>query len=175
MALCGGVQFNEPAVYCSTNKQQHAGGGQKEERERQCEERRPASIHCSHPAIRAGWAFISHHFPLSFYCSDAAAPAASSLGLLGSSGFMAGKSSTSCCTRCVRYQQRAPCFELFISNNKTHLDIVRVGEEHGHTIDAHSPATRWRKAVFQGRAKRLINHLSFVISSFFILLVKIKT
>ena len=39
------------------------------------------------------------------------------------------------------------------------LDICRVGEEHGESVDAEAPPTSRRESVLQRRAEVLIDHL----------------
>ena len=45
------------------------------------------------------------------------------------------------------------------------LDVVDVGEEHRHPVDAHAPASRRGKTVFQGRDERLVDGHRLVVSA----------
>jgi hypothetical protein len=45
------------------------------------------------------------------------------------------------------------------------FDVLRVGKEHGHAIDANAPSGSGRKTVFQRLTKHFVNHLRLVVAS----------
>ena len=56
-----------------------------------------------------------------------------------------------------------------MSDDRVYLDVVTIGEHHGQTVDAQTPASCRRQTVFQCHAEILIDQLCFIVSGVFVL------